>query len=843
MRQPPAGGASSRRRDATGVVPAPPPDALAVPGILAAMVAPEPPLPTPPPALGRFPAIAAAALGAAGLALGARAAADDPAVALDLTAHGGALGWAIVAGGLGGAWLADGRHRQAAAAALAAAAAAAGLAALLSVAAALALLAPAFGFVLRAALRRRVAFVPSLAAALGSWFALASMDVGAPALPAVGAAALAGLWLVAAAAGRSGERVPAWRWSSLAGLAALLLLLPWLATHALAAPAVVVSTATAVCALAAGWPWFALAGAGLAAAAAATADPAAVGGARAIASAAGHVVVYDRGRHELRLLADGVWLDACGPERHEAALAAVLVQALLQRGDRVLVAGLGSGALLRQLAALDSHVVDAVDWRPQCAPLRERLAAAGPLPPGPMAGAAALPRVRRSDLPRALAALPTASRQAIALAEPIGDHSPTLTAGCQRELRAVAGDGFVLHTIALDRCPPAALQALFAAAHGAHAWNGLFAVGDAAVLVSGVAAPAWERLQPVACWPEAARWLAHRAHVGDLRDLRLALLGELSPPTPAPDRHEGVGRAAALAVVHAWVRPAPAPPAGGPSLLCRWQGLQAELRAAVQQIRRLPDDDAGRQAARAIAGRFLHVGAPRSELQAALGLGGGDEPPLRVPAAASRAAHALDPELFAAPPPVLASLPVPHQRTGDLEDLAVLPAPARLAVVAAGDNPLAIALRARFPTECARAFVQALAAGPLEPAAAEALRELADPFVLAEAARALAPRGRLRELLGLWRADLPMPDALAALAHGGGDDRQLLAASLRGRRDPSLYGALADLLQAPESAVRALAAEALQQALPGKVPYDPDWPPADRAVAAERLRSLHNRWP
>lgn len=823
---------------------APPPDALAAPGILAAMVAPEPPLPTSPPGPGRASAIAAAVLCGAGLALAAHAAVYLPAVQLDLTADGAAWAWAAIALALGGGWLADQPRRWRIAAGLAAAATAAGLAALVSDAAAVVLLAPLLGFVLRAASRCRIAIVAGVLAAGAAWCALAASGAAGAVLPALGTTALGGLWFVAASDGCG--RALAWRWSSALGVAALLAAMPWLApglsSRATAWPAFV-AAAAAVFALAAGCPWRAMAALGIAVVVAARADVAGGGDMRLLANAPGHAVVYDRARHELQLLAGGVCIDAHGPERDEAALTAVLVHALLQRGDRVLVAGLGGGVVLHQLVALDAFVLDAVDWRPQCAPLRERLAADGPLPAGPAARAAGLPRVRRADLPRALAALPVASRQAIVLAEPLGADGLGSAVRCQSELRAVVGDGFVLQTVALDRCSPAVLRGLFASAHAAHRWNGLFVVGDAAVLVSSAAPPDWERLLPVACWPEAARWLAHRAHVGDVGDLRLAWLGDLAPPANEPEVPATVGRASALAVVRAWVRPAPAAPQTGPSLLRRWQALQAELRAAVQQIRRLPDDDAGRQQARAIAARFLPIGAPRSELRAALGLGVGDEPPLCAPAAASRAAHALDPTFFSAPPPVVAALPVPHQRVGALEDLAVLPAPPRLAVIAAGEDPLAIALRARYPTACARAFVAALAAGPLEPAAAEALRELADPFVLDEVARVLAPAGRHRELLGFWRADLPMPEALGALTRGSGGDRRLLAAAMRGRRDPSLFAALADLLQAPESDVRAMAAQTLEQALPGKVPYDPDWSPADRADAAERLRSLHNRWP
>jgi hypothetical protein len=230
-------------------------------------------------------------------------------------------------------------------------------------------------------------------------------------------------------------------------------------------------------------------------------------------------------------------------------------------------------------------------------------------------------------------------------------------------------------------------------------------------------------------------------------------------------------------------------------------------------------------------------------LQAALGLPTPDGVTLRAPVLASRCAVAIDPTFFANTPAVCASLPVPRSLVSALEDFADLPPAPRLAALASGDEPLAVALRARFPSRCARALVAELAAAPLAPAPSQALRELADAFVLREAEAVLAPHDRVRELFAYWRGDLPIPAALAALARGGPDDRRMLAKALRSRREPSCRSALADLLEAPELEVRQLAAEGLRSQLADRIPYDPDGPQSARHEAAERLRSLHNRAP
>ncbi len=809
------------------------------------MIAPE----APPPELPRgwSPAghVAAAAAGFA-TAWFLAVVVQDAGVARAFASHGG-LGWwasgvAAVAGGFGAGM----RRRDvgaAVAAGLVAVAGGLGAAASALLPAALVLLVPGIGFALVAAPCTAPGSIATAAVAgLLAWLLGAPFAVGPTVLALVVLAAVVAATCAPQRDTPSEVRRPlATIVTACVVLVVLVVVVPAGAGRGLGTALVVAAAIGAMASLAARRLRLALATSAIAVATAfLLANDAGGEPNEVLAHDPAHAVVYARAAHELRLVADGRIVDAHGPERSEGALAAALVQALARRGDRVLVAGLGSGVVARLLHALDAHVVDAVDWRRVPANLRDRLLADGPVagssPPPP------LPRVRSGDLAASLAALAPGSRQVVVLGEPLAATSAALLPAMQRELRVVVGEGLVLQVLALDRCPPPALRALFAAAAEAHAWNGLFVVGDGAVLASACAAPDWERAPPVPTWSDDARWLAHRAHLGSVADFQRALLGTLvsSAPEAADAGDEaGTGRAGALDVVRRWLVPAVPVASAEPSLLQRWQAVQAELRAATQALARLPDDAAGRHDAQALAARFLHLGAPRAELQAALGLAAADGTTLRSPASAARAAHALDPTVFAAGIAVLGSLPVPKQSRGPLEDLARLPADERLAVVAAGDDPFAIALRVRHASACARALVAALARQPLPPAAAQALRELSDVFVLREAAAVLAPGGRLRELLGLWRGDLPMPDALHDLVRQGADERRLLAAALRGRRDPAAYGALADLLLAPEVEVRALAAEAL----PPQIPYDPNWPQSDREAAAERLRALHNRAP
>jgi hypothetical protein len=546
---------------------------------------------------------------------------------------------------------------------------------------------------------------------------------------------------------------------------------------------------------------------------------------------------------------------AVGPERHDGALAAVLVHAFASAGDRVLVLGPGQGPVRAAIERLPQLVVDAAERRPH--PASAWLQAIGPVPP--IAPAPPLP-TRAVGFGPLLRALPAGSRQVVVVAEPVPCESAMALAEFARELARVAGDGFVLQQCRCDGDRGDALAALFASAVATWPWNGVFRVGDTALMVSAAAPLAFDRVAPLASWPAPLRWLAHATHVGEADDLRRIWLGVLRSAPLALAATGGnagaVGSTSVIQALHRWLEPAPEPPLANASLFCHWRRQMAERRLAHQQLTTLPATAAGRAEALQLAVRFLPHGAPSAPLQAALGLApdlglapvdgysaSDTASPVVAAHVASRRAHAIDPTFWCAAPPVFAGMPVPTEARGELEDLGQLPPPPRLVELASSATPLAIALRARFPSACAEALVAALGAAPLAPPAMAALRELADPFVLTEAAAVLRDRGGERELLALWRFDLALPPALAALVRGTTDDRLALAKALVGRRDASCVPALADLLVDDELAVRRTAAAALAQLPAHDVAYDPTAVESARQAAAQRLRALHNRAP
>jgi hypothetical protein len=566
------------------------------------------------------------------------------------------------------------------------------------------------------------------------------------------------------------------------------------------------------------------------------------------------VASYDRATQSLLLSVDGEVVDRGGPEHRPAELASTLVQLFARPGDRVLVLGAGTDRLPGLLLASGRHEVEVVDGRGDPAPLRAALRGDGPvrsadLPPPD-------PRVRRSvrSWRAALAAMADASRQAIVVAEaPHGAMPAQTTVELQQELRRVAGDALVLQAFAFDLVPVDRLRALLGAAVVAHPWNAVLAVGDDAWLVSATASPRWPADDVMRDWGDDPRWIAHAAHVGDVADVRRALHGvvvpaaahaarsELDPPLAAGAR----GRRDVLAVLHELLRSEPVEAVADPhSLLLRWLGSRIGVQIASDEIHGLGDGADDVQRAQGIASRFLPVGAPAAPLQAALGLPAADGRPLVDPSLAIRRAHALDPTFGARMPPVLRSLPRALAPRGDLEDLALLPVRDRLAVLCTGPSPLATALRARFGSACARALLDVLAARALSPLEAEALRELADPFVLDAAGRALQGRQALPELLSFWRRDLPMPSAFRASWTGMDLDARLrVVGALGGRTDADSLRVLAEGLESPVLPVRQAAAGALRASVGDRIAYDPEWPRSALNEAADRLRSLHNRAP
>ena len=563
-----------------------------------------------------------------------------------------------------------------------------------------------------------------------------------------------------------------------------------------------------------------------------------------LAQSGAAVAIYQRSDQELQLWCDGVLIAGEGPDRPQSPFVATLLAGMRRGSDRVLVLGDGIGRLPAALAQAGFGLVDVASWRTAARPLLPRLANDGPIADPTRAAAECGPGPRGCR--ERLAQLPDASRQAIVMAEPLHAASrDPLDVAVQRQLRRVVGAGVVLQPFAMDRVEPARLRRLFAAVSGAHPWNGVFAIGDCAVLVSAAAPPQWSRAGPFGAWHDDARWQGHRAHCGSVADLQRSWLGTLAAeiPAAAADDDDGPGRKATLAVLHRSLVSPPPIAADARSQLLWWTGAHARRRATEREIFAAPGTDRGRALVRSLSPALLPLGSPSAALQAALGIADAHDVSFKFPDAAVLAAHAIDPTFFVHPPPVLVDLPRPKRSSSELEDLARLPGSARLGELCRGEGAFAIALRTRFGSRCARALVEALARGPLDPPAQQALRELADPFVLAEAGRILDARGRRPELLALWRGDLPLPRALEAMLRGPVAERLTLANALAGRRDGGSLSALADLLTDGARSVRAAAGSALATTSGGKVTYDAEWPASRRFLAAQQVRAMHNRRP
>jgi hypothetical protein len=547
--------------------------------------------------------------------------------------------------------------------------------------------------------------------------------------------------------------------------------------------------------------------------------------------------VYVRSDQELQLLLGDDVVAAAGPNRNEEPLVTAILHAATRAGDRVLLLGGGTGRVGASLRSAGRCQVEAATAWPELAALQPSVAADGPVqrPNDPN-------EIAPKPWQKALAKLPAGSRQVIVLGElPSKATAHRATEMFQRQLRRVVGDGLVCQPIALDRVSVSVLDAWFDVVAQAHAWNGIYAVGNAAVLVSGCRKPSWRN--GLDGWCGEARWAMHDAHLIGPEDLEVAFLGTLKQRAD-----EVLGRGAGSGVTRLLMRwlaiPASVPTPGEVSLLRRWQSRFDDMTRAKSRLITLSNDAAGRAKAQSIAARFLPMGAPAPWLQAALGLVGEDEVALCDPNLASRCAYAMDPTFFATPAAVYASLPLPMQKRGDLEDLFRLEDGSALARRCIGRSPQAVALRARFPSRCARSLIGQMADAPLAEDAAMALRELADPFVLREIASVVFAPGRWHEILNFWRADLPMPAVLHQVAKTASlVDRRLLASALRGRRDPSCYPAIAEFMIAEDLELRRRAGVALRTSAGEVVAFNEHWPRSRRLDAATRLRDLHNRKP
>jgi hypothetical protein len=216
--------------------------------------------------------------------------------------------------------------------------------------------------------------------------------------------------------------------------------------------------------------------------------------------------------------------------------------------------------------------------------------------------------------------------------------------------------------------------------------------------------------------------------------------------------------------------------------------------------------------------------------------GGGD-------ARLAAAALALDPGWRSDAPELAAQLAVLAAPAGrwSLAELPVLPAGDALLELALSNEVAGAVLAAVHPVPIARACIARLAQRPLTDAETGLLLPALDPLSLALAADAVAARrGSQREVLRLWRSDLPMPEALAAAPRDTSADAIELARGLGGHRGARERAALADLLMDQRPEVRDAAGITLRASWGDRVPYDPRWEESRRRVASEQLRAMHN---
>jgi spermidine synthase len=612
-------------------------------------------------------------------------------------------------------------------------------------------------------------------------------------------------------------------------------------------------------------------------------------------------VAYNRRDHSVVLFTDEFRATETGP-RTAYMRGLGHLPFLLREGLRdVAVIGLGTGITYEAVSAWpEARAIDLVEISPAVVELARRFTADGPIVDGRAPRFAGDPRVRLhvTDGRRFLARKAPGSLDLVTM-EPLLPYQPATVPLYTREFyelvrRALRPAGLLVQwvpTHALPRDFYDLLLATFARSFPhASAW-----LLDNATLLVGSS-------QPHAPDPSAAA-ARHAAAEPDLRfalyecglagphDVGVALVsdsltplaavGELMDDRPVLERvgyWSGEARLSFLADNLGRLRDlaTAAPPSALAQVrVARLSALAAQAAAATTKGASL--DAAVRDIARARTAAPAAVLLHREEsamlrqtyerdILAAAGAGAGPrarrllrrdpgsallwasvaaaaEEPARARALA--VATGLDPLLFARPPAFLAHLAPREPTVSPREDLGFLPQGPELAAAASSPDARAAVLRATFPARCCRALWEAAARRPLASAEAEAILPILDPYAFGALASVVAARaGDLAdEVLPLWRRDLPLPPALAALLVADERARAAFADALAGRGGRDERTALASLLLDEARSVRVRAGAALALTAGGRIEYDPDAEETARRTAADRLRSLHNQPP
>ena len=572
-------------------------------------------------------------------------------------------------------------------------------------------------------------------------------------------------------------------------------------------------------------------------------------------------------------------VDRAGPHHHHADLVAAMV-ALYGAGERPIAnVDQGVGAFAESARAFGLPVSWCAEPCADVVSLRPRLAVDGPArgtlvqavaPDCVEVGARALLRMTATSACGAVVDA-TLLGAASSLRATIEEHAA---------MRRVAGDGPVVFAFALDRASPRLVAAVLSAASNAHPFCRVV-VSDRTAVVACLTREPDPRVvaQRFAQLSLDARWRLHAAGIGSPQDLDDALVLD-ALPHGRPMRDADVRALSQMANEHgsegnlagnlrvlrsipsrllpacwsarldalsddaaAWpaadsalanaVRAAPG------SVLLRRELVQLRVRRAELAIlaadRAVPEQVAN---AAAMAARFLPFGCPSPVLQAALALPDRVGQRLKERRAAANAALAIDPSLYGVASPLLRDVLEGSQPRSPIEDFARLPSDSRLCELAVQEGPLAVALRTLHGSRCARALVDEWGRAELSNGALSALRELADPFVLEAANAQLARRSAQKELVRIWRADLPATAAMRSLLDGTAAQRQALMVAIAGRVDEGSLDALGKGLVDEDEGVRNAAGAALFRSIGDSIAYDPNWPQDRLREAAAKLATL-----